>query len=112
MAVKRETSIFLTMHSYFLVAFYVGYTSSLRKHCGIRDGGRDITSVVGGSALPEYHDCGDAMDLTAMTDCPTNSEFDGLQSTTIDLDEKRKQKLYLANKRGCKSTCNRVSSTC
>jgi hypothetical protein len=35
------------------------------------------------SALAEYHDCGDAMDLTARTHCPTKSEFDGLQPTTI-----------------------------
>ena len=51
------------------------------------------------SALAEYHDCGDAMDLTAMADCPTKSEFDALQPITTDPDEKRKRKLYLANKR-------------
>ncbi len=51
------------------------------------------------SALAEYHDCGDAMDLTAMADCPTKSEFDALQPITNDLDEKCKRKLYLANKR-------------
>ena len=44
------------------------------------------------SALGEYHDCGDAMDLTA-NDFPTESEFDVVQLTTIDLDIKCKQKL-------------------
>jgi hypothetical protein len=51
------------------------------------------------SALAEYHDCGDAMDSTAMADCPTKFEFEALQPTTVDPDEKRKRKLYLANKR-------------
>ena len=51
------------------------------------------------SALAEYHDCGGAIDWIAMIDCPTKSEFDALQPTTTDLDEKRKRKLYLANKR-------------
>jgi hypothetical protein len=51
------------------------------------------------SALAEYHDCGDALDPIAMTGCPTKSEFDLLQPTTTDLDEKHKRKLYLANKR-------------
>jgi hypothetical protein len=46
------------------------------------------------SALAEYHDCGDAVDLTAMADCPTKSEFDALQPVTTDPDEKRKRKLY------------------
>ena len=50
------------------------------------------------STLAEYYDCGDAMDKTLMTDCPTKSEFDLLQPTTTDLDEKHKRKLYLANK--------------
>ncbi len=50
------------------------------------------------SALTEYHDCGDAMDLTAMADCPTKTEFDALQPITTDPDEKQKRKLYLANK--------------
>ncbi len=40
------------------------------------------------SALAEYHDCGDAMDRRMMVDCPTNSEFDALQLTTTDPDEK------------------------
>jgi hypothetical protein len=44
------------------------------------------------SALAEYHDCGDARDLTTMTDCLTKSEFDALQPTTIDPDEKRMRK--------------------
>jgi hypothetical protein len=51
------------------------------------------------SALAEYHDCGDAMDGMMMVDCPTKSEFDALQPTTTDPDEKRRRKLYLANKR-------------
>ena len=51
------------------------------------------------SALAEYHDCGDVMALTAMADCPPKSEFNALQPNTTDLDEKRKGKLYLANKR-------------
>ncbi len=51
------------------------------------------------SALAEYHDCGDALDQVAMTDCPKKSEFDTLQPTTTDLDEKRKRKLYVTNKR-------------
>ncbi len=51
------------------------------------------------SALAEYHDCGDALDATSMRGCPTKSEFDLLQPTTTDLDEKHKRKLYLANKR-------------
>ena len=49
-------------------------------------------------AFAEYHDCGDAMDLTAMIDYPTKSEFDALQPMTADLDEKCKRKLYLANR--------------
>ena len=51
------------------------------------------------SALAEYHDCEDAMDAVTMTDCLTKSVFDLLLSTTTDLDEKHKRKLYLANKR-------------
>jgi len=51
------------------------------------------------STLAEYHDCGDAMDLTTMADCPTKSEFETLQPITTDPDEKLKRKLYLANKR-------------
>ena len=43
------------------------------------------------SALAEYYDCGDAMDLTSMTHCPTKSKFELLQPTTTDLDEKRKR---------------------
>ena len=41
------------------------------------------------STLAEYHDCGDAMDLTAMADCPTKSEFDALQPNTTEPDEKQ-----------------------
>jgi hypothetical protein len=33
-----------------------------------------------------------------MINCLTKSEFDALQPTSTDLDEKRKRKLYLANK--------------
>ena len=40
------------------------------------------------SALAVYHDCGDAMDGILMTDYPTKLEFDGLQPTTMDPDEK------------------------
>jgi hypothetical protein len=43
------------------------------------------------SALAEYHDCGYAMDLMAMTFCLTKSEFDALQPTTTDLDESAKE---------------------
>jgi len=50
------------------------------------------------STLTEYHDCGDTMDSTAMANCLTKSEFDALQPTTTDLDEKCRRKLYLANK--------------
>ena len=47
------------------------------------------------SALAEYHDYGDAMDSTAVADCPTKSDFDALQPITNDPDEKHKRKLYL-----------------
>ena len=50
------------------------------------------------STLAKYHNCGDAMDGMIMTNCPTKSEFDGLQSTTMDPDQKQRQRLYLANK--------------
>ena len=32
-------------------------------------------SVILTSALAKYHDCGDVMDGTIMTDCPTKLEF-------------------------------------
>ena len=35
------------------------------------------------SALAEYHGCGDTMDSTVMPDCPTKSDFDALQPTTL-----------------------------
>ncbi len=50
------------------------------------------------SVLAEYHHCGDAMDWTMMTNCPTKLEFDGLQPTTVDPDENQWQRIYLANK--------------
>jgi hypothetical protein len=51
------------------------------------------------STLAEFHDCGDAMDSTAMITFLTKSELDALQPTTVDLHKQCKRKLYLANMR-------------
>ena len=54
--------------------------------------------IVQSSTLAEYHHCGDVMDGLMMTGCPTKLEFDGIQPTTMDPEEKCRQRLYLANK--------------
>ncbi len=44
-----------------------------------------LAQIIG---LVEYHNCGDTMDGTIITNCPPKLEFDGLQPTTMDSDEK------------------------
>ncbi len=48
----------------------------------------DVPCVI--SALEEYHDCDHTMDERMMADCPTKFEFDAVQPTTADFDEKSK----------------------
>ena len=50
-------------------------------------------------ALLEYHDSGDAIDRSAMANCPTKSEYDGLGTT--DANDIQKAMLYRQNKRAC-----------
>ncbi len=51
-------------------------------------------------AMMEYHGNGDAMDKTAMANCPTKSEYANLKTSSDDGD-KKKVKLYEQNKKAC-----------
>ena len=50
-------------------------------------------------ALLEYHDSGDAIDRSAMANCPTKAEYDLLGTT--DVADIQKAMLYRQNKRAC-----------
>jgi len=53
------------------------------------------------TALAELHDCGDAFDKAEMRNCPTRSEYEAFDMTNLSDADKKKVKLYKANKKVC-----------
>lgn len=52
-------------------------------------------------ALADYNDATNAMTASGMTNCPTKSEFDGLDKTSTDAGIRARIKLYNDNKKLC-----------
>ena len=48
------------------------------------------------SALAEYHDCGDALDLTAMIDCPAAWSSVEVVLATVDKPDSKEQNFHVA----------------